>query len=201
MRIVLIGVNGTIGGLVYNQLIGQNHDVVGVGFSQGEYRVDIRKPESVHTMFSHIGKFDALVSCVGKAYFGSFEDMELDDFYTGFENKVMGQVSLVKIGLAYINPYGSFTITTGITCDDPIPNGTGLAMANGALNAFVQTAAINLKNNIRINAVSPGLLELSASKLGQYFPGHTPVSSKKVVNAYLKSIEGKITGQIIRVQG
>ncbi len=200
MRILLIGFNGTIGGVVYNTLIQKGHDVIGIGHSKGEYRVDIRQPDSIQDLFAKTGPFDALVSCVGKAYFGSFDEMSLEDFYTGFENKVMGQVSLVKLGLPFINKGGSFTLTTGITCDDPIPFGTGLAMANGALNAFVLNAAINLKNDVRINAVSPGLLDLSAGKLGSFFPGHVPVASSRVVSAYLKSIEGSINGQIIRVQ-
>jgi NAD(P)-dependent dehydrogenase (short-subunit alcohol dehydrogenase family) len=200
MRIILVGFNGTIGGVVFNELIKRGHDIIGVGHSKGEFRVDIRQPDSIQDMFTKIGKFDALVSCVGKAYFGDFEDMAIEDFYTGFENKVMGQVSLVKFGLPFINKGGSFTLTTGITCDDPIPFGTGLAMANGALNAFVLNASINLKNDVRINAVSPGLLDLSAGKLGTFFPGHVPVLSSRVVSAYVKSIEGAITGQVIRVQ-
>ncbi|MDD2563956.1 MAG: short chain dehydrogenase [Salinivirgaceae bacterium] len=201
MRIVVIGANGTIGRVVYNKLIDKGYDVTEVYHSSGDYRVDIRQPESIQELFKKTGKHDAIVSCVGKAYFGSFNEMTLEDYYTGFEHKVMGQVALVKIGIEYLNPGGSFTLTTGITCDDPIPYGTGLAMANGALNAFVKNTAINLENDIRINAVSPGLLELSAEKLGSFFPGHTPVPTSKVINAYLKSIEGKITGQIIRVQG
>ena len=200
MHIVLIGASGTIGSVVYNELINRGHEVTEVTHSSGEYKVDIRQQESIQDLYSKIAPFDALVSCVGKAYFGSFNEMSLDDFYTGFEHKVMGQVALVKIGLKYIKQRGSFTLTSGITCDDPIPHGTGLAMANGAINAFVQNTAINMQNGIRINAVSPGLLELSANKLGEFFPGHNPVSTKKVVNAYIKSIEGKITGQIIRVQ-
>ncbi len=199
MKVVVVGFTGTIGGNVYKALIARGHDVIGVAQNSGDYKADIRQAESVHEMFNKIETFDALVCCAGKAYFGPFEQMTLDDFYIGFDYKVMGQINLVKIGLEYISSGGSFTLTTGITSDDPIPYGTGLAMANGALNAFVKTAAINLPRGVRINSVSPGLLKPSVEKIGQYFPGHTPVEPSRVVNAYIKSVEGKITGQVIRV--
>jgi hypothetical protein len=54
-------------------------------------------------------------------------------------------------------------------------------------------------DHVRVNAVSAGLVEDSYEKYKDFFPGHNPVSMGKVVDGYLKSIEGKITGQIIRV--
>ncbi|HON17763.1 MAG TPA: short chain dehydrogenase [Salinivirgaceae bacterium] len=199
MKAIVVGYSGTIGKLVFNALISRGHDVIAVAQKSGDFKVDIRQSESVTELFEKIGRFDALVCCAGKAYFGPFEEMTLDDFYTGFDYKVMGQVHLVKIGLNYINPGGSFTLTTGITCDDPIPYGTGLAMANGALNAFVKNTAINISNGVRINAVSPGLLKNAVERLGQFFPGHTPVEPYRVVDGYIKSVEGKINGEIIRI--
>jgi NAD(P)-dependent dehydrogenase (short-subunit alcohol dehydrogenase family) len=32
-----------------------------------------------------------------------------------------------------------------------------------------------------------------------YFPGHNPIPMSKVINAYVRSVEGKGTGEIIRV--
>ena len=56
------------------------------------------------------------------------------------------------------------------------------------------------RRNIRINAVSPGLLEESAEKYDGFFPGHQPVSSARVGLAYAKSVEGALTGQVIIVE-
>jgi hypothetical protein len=47
--------------------------------------------------------------------------------------------------------------------------------------------------------VSPGLLQESAKKYEGFFPGHEPVASSRVGLAYAKSVEGKITGQVIIV--
>lgn len=76
---------------------------------------------------------------------------------------------------------------------------TSAAMVNGAIHSFVKAASLEVENGIRINAVSAGLVEDAVEKYQDYFPGHSPVPMEKVVNGYLKSIEGKINGHIIRI--
>jgi hypothetical protein len=56
-----------------------------------------------------------------------------------------------------------------------------------------------LKGDKRINAVSPGLVEDSYERYGVFFPGYDLVPMGKVVNAYILSVEGAITGKILKV--
>ena len=65
--------------------------------------------------------------------------------------------------------------------------------------SFVKAAALELKNGIRINVVSSGLVEDAVEKYEAYFPGHNPIPMNKVINAYVKSIEGKLNGKIITI--
>jgi dTDP-4-dehydrorhamnose reductase len=74
-----------------------------------------------------------------------------------------------------------------------------VAMINGAINSFVLGAAQELKQDKRINAVSPGLVEDSMERYGTLFPGYDPVPMSRVVNAYVRSIEGALNGEIIKV--
>ena len=110
----------------------------------------------------------------------------------------MGQVNIVRVGQPFVNEGGSFTLSTGILADDPVVMTTSAAMVNGGIHSFVQAAALEMKNGQRINAVSLGLVEDSVEKYADYFPGHNPVSMSKAANAYLKSLMGKMNGQIIR---
>ena len=82
---------------------------------------------------------------------------------------------------------------------DPIRGGANGAAIDGALDAFVMSAAVEMPRRVRINAVSPGLLQDSAAKYDGFFPGHEPVSSQRVGLAYVKSVEGGLTGQVIIV--
>jgi NAD(P)-dependent dehydrogenase (short-subunit alcohol dehydrogenase family) len=72
-------------------------------------------------------------------------------------------------------------------------------MVNGALNSFVLAAAQDLKKGLRINVVSPGLVEDSIEKYGANFPGYEPSPMSKVVNGFIKSVEGVINGKIIKI--
>ncbi len=103
------------------------------------------------------------------------------------------------IGKEYLREGGSFTLTSGIASEMPARNGTTVAMINGAINSFVLGAAQELKQDKRINAVSPGLVEDSLERYGALFPGYDPVPMSRVVNAYVRSIEGALNGEIIKV--
>ena len=70
---------------------------------------------------------------------------------------------------------------------------------NAALAGFVVGAAIELPRGLRINVVSPALLDESLKKFGSLFPGHETVPASRVAKAYVKSIEGAITGTVITV--
>lgn len=50
MKIVIIGASGTVGRAV-TQALSRKHEVVRVGRTQGDYRVDITSQESVKALF------------------------------------------------------------------------------------------------------------------------------------------------------
>jgi hypothetical protein len=112
---------------------------------------------------------------------------------------MMGQVNVVRIGKDYLNSGGSITLSTGILADDPVDMTTSAAMVNGAINSFVKAVALELKDGKRINVVCSDLVEDSFEKYKDYFPGNTPVPMHKIVDGYVKSIEGKIIGRILRI--
>ncbi len=87
-------------------------------------------------------------------------------------------------GLNKLTDNGSFTLTSGVLDRDPIKMGAGAATANAALSGFVKSAAIEMPRGLRINVFSPGLLDISAPKYGEWFPGHELVSKERVGLVY-----------------
>jgi len=83
--------------------------------------------------------------------------------------------------------------------DDPVIKTTSAAMVNGAIHSFVPAVILELRSDIRVNVVSLGVVEDAYEKYKGYFPGHNPIPTKKVVNAYVRSVEGRMNGEIIRV--
>lgn len=198
MKILIVGGNGTIGKKVSGHL-SKKHEVVIAGRSSGDVTVDITDSKSIEAMFASVGQVDAVVCIAGEAKWDAFETLTEEDFYIGLRSKLMGQVNLVRIGRQYVNPGGSFTLTTGILADHPVVMTTSAAMVNGGIHSFVKAASLELKNSQRINVVSSGLVEDAVEKYEAYFPGHNPIPMHKVVNGYVKGVEGADTGQVIRM--
>ena len=154
---------------------------------------------SIKLMFETIGKVDAVVCIAGEAKWAEFDTMTEEDFYIGIRSKLMGQVNLVRLGRDCMNAGGSFTLSTGILADHPVALTTSAAMVNGGIHSFVKAVSLELKNSIRINVVSSGLVEDAVEIYEDYFPGHNPISMKKVINGFVKSVQGGGNGEIIRM--
>jgi len=122
MKIVVIGATGVVGKAVVAGL-SPRHEVVQVGKTRGAHQVDIKDSASIAALFKRIGKFDALVSTVGKVHFGELADMTEKEFAIGLKDKLMGQVNLVLLGRDHVNDGGSFTLTSGLLSHDPIRRG------------------------------------------------------------------------------
>ncbi|REC40452.1 MULTISPECIES: short chain dehydrogenase [Chryseobacterium] len=198
MKILIIGGNGTIGKTVAAHFK-ENNEVVIAGRNSGDVTVDIADSHSIKEMFEKIGKLDAIICIAGEAKWADFKDLTEEDYYIGLKSKLMGQVNLVRIGKDYLNSNGSITLSTGILADDPVVQTAGAAMVNGGIHSFVQAAALELENGIRLNVVSSGMVEDAYEKYRDYFPGHNPIPMKKVINGYVRSVNGKGNGEIIRI--
>lgn len=199
MKVLLIGGTGTIGSKVAERLDADNQ-LITAGRSSGDVQVDITNPESIQKLFEETGDVDAVIVTAGSAPVKPLPDSTNDDFLQGVKSKMMGQINVALTALEYLNEGGSVTLTSGILSDDPIPEGTILSTINGAVNGFVTGSYGEfLKKGLRINAVSPALVEDSADALGDFFPGHTPAKMEHVVDGYEKSLKTLITGQIINI--
>ena len=198
MRIVIVGASGTIGQAVVKELA-ERHEIVAAGSSSGDVRLDITDVASIRAGLAQAAPFDALVSTAGKVKFAPLDQMSAADYEIGLKDKLMGQVNLVLVGRELVTDGGSFTLTSGVLTHDPIRYGSSASMVNGAIEAFVRAAAIELPRGLRINAVSPGLLLESVPGYGPFFLGHEPVPGARVALAYAKSVEGARTGQVFEV--
>lgn len=198
MKVLMVGGSGTIGSKV-SARFAEKHEVIIAGRTSPDVQVDMTDSNSITAMYEKLGKIDAVVCTAGDARWADFRDLIEDDFYIGLKSKLMGQVNLVRLGLAHIKAGGSFTLSTGILADHPVRMTTSAAMVNGAIHSFVKAACLELGDGIRINAVSSGLVEDAVDRYQDYFPGHNPIPMTKVVNAFVRSVEGAGTGEIIRI--
>ena len=198
MKILIVGGNGAIGKTLTAHFR-KNNEVLIAGRKNGDVTVDISNSTSIREMFDQIGSLDSIICAAGEAKWDTFENLSEEDYHFGFQNKLMGQVNLVRIGNQYLNKNDSITLTTGILADHPVIKTASAAMVNGAIHSFVKAVALELNEGKRINAVSAGMVQDTYEKYKNYFPGHTPVSMQKVVSGYVESVQGENSGEIIRV--
>ena len=198
MKILVIGGTGTIGKKIVSHYQ-QQHDVISAGFSQGDFQIDLKDSASIEKLFQLTGKLDAIVCAAGEAKWDTFANLSEEDYYIGLRSKLMGQVNVVRLGLDVLNAGGSITLTTGILADDPVVKTSSAAMVNGALHSFVKAASLEINDGKRVNVVSTGVVMDAYEKYQSYFPGHPPIAMDRVVMAYVRSVEGRDHGSVIRV--
>jgi NAD(P)-dependent dehydrogenase (short-subunit alcohol dehydrogenase family) len=196
VKVLLIGGTGHVGSAARAALSERN--TVLVASRTGDLAVDVTDPPSIEAALEKTGTVDAIVVCVGSVPYKPLEGLTRDDFLSGLANKAMGQIEVVQRGTRYLSDGGSFTLTTGVLAREPIATGVAASVANGAVEAFVMAAAVELPRAIRINAVSPTVLE-EATEYHSSFPGFPPVPSSVVGQAYVKSVEGLQTGRVFAV--
>jgi NAD(P)-dependent dehydrogenase (short-subunit alcohol dehydrogenase family) len=196
MKIIIVGATGTMGKYLTGAF-GKEHEIIKVASSGGDVKVDITSTGSIEAMYHQTGAFDALICAAGPTYVGPWKKMTDRDFRKGIEGKLMGQINLVLIGQHYIKQKGSFSLITGALTHEPQLNFANASAANGAVEAFVRAAAIELGNGIRINAVSPTVIENSPQYF-PFFPGDIPVTMQELEFAFRKSVFGANTGQVIK---
>lgn len=197
MKIIIVGATGTMGTHLVKALENE-HEIVKVASQGSDFDTDITSTESIEKMFQQVGPFDALISTAGPTFVGPWAKLNNETFRQGVEGKMMGQINLVLIGQKYINPKGSFTLITGALTHEPQVNFANASAANGAVEGFVRGAAIELENGVRINAVSPTVIENSPQYF-PYFPGEIPTTMRQLDYMFRKSVFGKVTGHIIKL--
>jgi NAD(P)-dependent dehydrogenase (short-subunit alcohol dehydrogenase family) len=196
MRIIIIGATGTIGQKVVDALAG--NDIISVGHSRGEIQVDLASTGSIRKMFDMAGEFDAVVSTAGSARFGTLEELSDDDFTLGLNNKLMGQVNLIRIGYPLIHSNGSFTLTCGVLSQEPVVGSSAISIANAGVEAFVRAVALELPRGIRANVVSP--IWVSETLVARGGDSASGMPAEKVAQAYVKCIYGDNNGDIFDVR-
>ncbi len=231
MSETVIVIGGTAGmGLATAQLLssegfqvvisGRSQDTINKALSQigGNsvgFPLDFTDHASVVSFFDQVGSFDhlALVGS-GKAAWGSFRDLKLEDLKVAFDQKFYGFFLCSQAALNKIRADGSITFVIGGASRSAIPGTTGVAAVNGAIQAMAFTMAKELAP-LRVNILSPGLVDtpvydwMTPEQKADFFKqmgGELPVGRVgkpdeigQAVSYFIKN--GFTTGAILDVDG
>lgn len=195
MRILVVGATGTIGRAVVAALSAGN-EIISASLRKTTIKVDIADPSSVRQMYRSLGKLDAVVCAAGQGKFGPLAQLSDADFRFCLDNKLMGQVNVVRFGFERVEDGGSFTLTTGILAQTPMPGSAAISLVNAGLEGFVRAAALEAPRSIRVNAVSPPWLTETLQALKMDTSHGLPAAV--VARAYVRSVTGTETGSTLQ---
>lgn len=195
MRILVVGATGTIGSAVSEALEARGHEVLRAGSSDGPLTVDIADRTSIEALYRRTGPVDAVVCAAGLARFGALEDVDDEGFQVSLDNKLMGQVNLVRRGLGVVTEGGSFTLTSGGLSQEPEQGTVAVSMVGAGVEMFARAAALDLDGRYRVNVVSPGWVAESRVKAGlDPMPG---IWASDLAEYYVDLVEGDQTGLVL----
>ncbi|HIJ97752.1 TPA: SDR family oxidoreductase [archaeon] len=173
------------------------------------FRADVSKENEVNKMFSLIKKkfrrVDILINNVGNFYFGPFSKMSANQFRDVMESNLYGTLYCSRAALKFMRRQKSGNIINiGCAACERVVLRKNTAVYYHAKNgAYVLTklmAAEEKKRGIRVNIISPGIMENSVV-LPKGFKGKV-VRFKKIADAMLKLISDKsANGRHVQVLG
>jgi len=197
MKVLIVGGTGTIGSAV-TRLLQEDHELIVTGKTSGALQVDIESKEAIAQLFENTGKVDAIISTAGAGTFSAFDDESDHAYKMVLENKIMGQINLARVGVNYLNKSGSITLTSGEAARSPMVNTAAIAMGCASVEAFSATVALELKNDQRINVVSPAFVKESMDAFGMDSTG--AISADRVAEFYRDLLTSDLNGQLVQAK-
>lgn len=108
-------------------------------------------------------RIDIVFANAGAAWYDTIEDVSPENLDKGLALDVKGTVYTVQAALPFMPDGAAILLNTSITKDMGLPTFGVYAAAKAALRSFTRTWANELRGRrIRVNAISPGVIETEA---------------------------------------
>ncbi len=177
-------------------------------------QIDVLDRDALNSLFKQHSGFDYLVNAAtgGTRAIGPFLEMDLDGFQNSYA-KLWGYVNSVRLGVPHMSANGSIVLYSGYPARKWRSGTIALGSVGGSVEAFIRLVA-NEITPVRINGVSPGLIDTPLSPLegesreAYYSEGTAdhliprPGTAEEVAEAGIFLLNNTyVTGTIIDVDG
>jgi NAD(P)-dependent dehydrogenase (short-subunit alcohol dehydrogenase family) len=178
---------------------------------------DIAKQETavktVEGAINHFKAIDVLVNNAGIYIAKPFTEFTTEDFSALASTNLLGFLYITQLTVKQMlkQKSGSVVTITASSADQPIAGGNGSVsmITKGGLNTVTRSLAIEYaKENVRFNAVAPGVVDTPMHKddsrefLKTLQPMGKMVAVQDIVDAVLYlSQAGQVTGEVLHVDG
>ncbi len=135
---------------------------------------DVSKPTDIERLFSEakrsFDRLDILVNNAGTYEFAPLESVTEQHFHKHFDLNVLGLLLATKEAVKHMGPEGGSIINIGsVASSMRMPNSAVYAASKAAVDAITGVLAKELgPRKIRVNAISPGMIETEGSRAGGF---------------------------------
>ena len=135
---------------------------------------DVSKPTDIERLFSEakrsFDRLDILVNNAGTYEFAPLESVTEQHFHKHFDLNVLGLLLATKEAVKHMGPEGGSVINISSAASSMrIPNSAVYTASKAAVEAITGVLAKELgPRKIRVNAISPGMIETEGSRAGGF---------------------------------
>ena len=182
-NVLITGVTGIIGSKIADCFLREGWTVYGTYFSEENNRsllsdkiiflkLDISNTDSIDSLMTSLDvNFDAMVNSAGINRPNDFDKINLEDWDDVFSVNLRGVFYLTQKMEAKLNLNSSVINIASFSGQVGGPRTTHYAASKAALISLTQNMArFFAKKNIRVNAVSPGVIESEMAKAAKNLP-------------------------------
>ncbi|SHF69137.1 NAD(P)-dependent dehydrogenase, short-chain alcohol dehydrogenase family [Jatrophihabitans endophyticus] len=123
--------------------------------------LDLQDEATIKAAAAELGEVDHVISLAAAHANGPVADLERDAVIGAFEAKVIGPILLAKHFGARVREGGSFLFFSGVAAWKPAPGLSVMATTNAAVAFLAEALAVELAT-VRVNALSPGIIDSGA---------------------------------------
>jgi NAD(P)-dependent dehydrogenase (short-subunit alcohol dehydrogenase family) len=227
--VIVTGASQGIGAAIVQAFLDRGYNVVGTsrsaskaGFApspnlalvDGDIGQAATAENAAQTAISRFGSIDHVVNNAGIFAPKPFTDYTADDFHRFVSTNLGGFIFITQLAVKQIlsqGTGGSVTTITASLADNPIAGAPASIpmMTKGGLNAItISLASEYAKQNIRFNAVAPGVVDSPLQKntpkdvMKTLSPMGTISEPKDIANAVVFLTEAdQVTGEVLHVDG
>ena len=121
-------------------------------------RIDVTDEASIQGALDEVDAVDHIVVTASAHHNVPVSSLDHDKTVAAFEAKVIGPLLLAKHAASVLPPTGSIVLFSGLAAWNPANGYSILAITNGAVS-FAATHLAKELAPIRVNAVSPGIID------------------------------------------
>jgi len=196
MKIIVIGGTGTIGTAVAS-LLKQNHEVITVGRTSGDYNANLENRDSLNDLFNKIHNVDGVISLAGDAELAPYHSQPEEQIDLAINSKLRGNVDLIRIASNKIKKGGFIILTSGMAANNYMPGASSVSMSLAGLEAYIKAIQIEPYNDIRIQAIRPVIITETMKAFNLDLP--FSVSAAETAEVYERIVNAEDISPVVSV--